>query len=312
MSANNSVKKTAVLFPGQGVTAPEICSYYKLLKNKNPQLVTEYMAKFQTSLDKIYPAEKFEVEKILEDEKSESFLKTVFIQPLIYTLSIITFKLANIKPDFVTGHSLGALSALTAAGVISYDSGIELVVYRGLFMQEASNEQPSGMIAVIGISFDKLNELAQKTGSVLALSNAPTAYVLGCTRDKFQPVQDEAVKAGAAKTIVLPNAGAFHTGFMRPAYEKFNEKLAGVNFQKAEITVVCNTTGSAFIDPDELKKDISDSMISPVNWIRMMEYLKGQGVDLYIESGPGSSLSILARMNGVEREKISHAKDKFV
>ncbi len=307
----NVLNKTAVLFPGQGVIASEICTYYQFLKDKNSLLTAEYITKLQASLDKIYPAEKFDVENILGDEKSESFLKTVFIQPLIYTLSIITFELANIMPDFVTGHSLGAFSALTAGGVISFESGIDLVVYRGLYMQDASVENPSGMIAVIGLSADKIIELERKTGSILALSNAPTAYVLGCRRDNFQLIQDEAVKAGAAKTIVLPNSGAFHTEFMKSAYEKFYAILKQSNFQNAIIPVVCNMTGKATMDKEEIRRDIADSMINPVNWIRMMDFLKNQGTGSFIESGPGSSLSILARMNGVEREKISHVRDRI-
>lgn len=311
MSLESVKNKTAVLFPGQGVAAAEICTYYQFLKDKNPQLTAEYINKFQKSLNSIYPSEQLEVEKILADDKSEGFLKTVFIQPLIYTLSVMTYEMSGLRADFVMGHSLGAFSALTASGALSFDKGVDLVVYRGLFMQEASNVTPSGMIAVIGLDAEKLNLLAQKTGSILALSNAPTAFVLGCERGKFESIQDEASKMGASKTIILPNSGAFHTDFMKPAYDKFNEKLDEAVIQDSVIPVVCNMTGIASVNAGELKKDISDSMINPVNWIRMMEYLKSQEVSSFVESGPGSSMSILARMNGVERDKISHAKDRI-
>lgn len=302
------VKNSVFMFPGQGVPAREICDYFTILNTKDAAKTQKYAQTLQNSLDEINPQGKFEVFKILADNTSDAWNKTDFVQPLIYTLCIITFELMKEKPKFVLGHSLGAFTALTASGAMPFERGCRIVAARGKYMQEASTKQETGMIAVIGIEEDKIQEICNITHTVIALMNAPTAYVIGAPRKLFGKIEEEAVRLGVRKTIILPNSGAFHTAYMREAYEKFNEFIKGDNFEKPLIPVVTNMKGKAFTDPAELKKDIIDSMIHPVNWIRMMEFLKNQNAGSFVEVGPGSSLSILARMNGVDRDKITHAR----
>ena len=176
-------------------------------------------------------------------------------------------------------------------------------------MQEESAKQNTGMCAVLGLTEEKVNEICLKTNTVIALKNAPTAFVIGCLKDLFPQVEDVAKQLGAKKTILLETSGAFHTKYMQKAYTKFNELFTQYPLLTPQIPVVTNIYSTASLDPIELKTDVIESIINPINWIRMMEFLKSNAVNSYIELGPGTSLSSLARLNGIAREQISHAKD---
>jgi [acyl-carrier-protein] S-malonyltransferase len=308
---NSQLNKSAFLFPGQGVLAGEICEYYKFVREKDTQKTDKYINNFQAALSDLALKEKFDSLKILSDQNAKAWLKTSFVQPLTYTLSIITYELIkNIAPpaSFVTGHSLGAFSALTAAEALSFEDGIRLVAMRGKFMQEESEKGHNGMVAVIGLTEQKVMELCVKYGCLIALINAPSAFVVGGKRDAFPSIAQAAMEMGASKTIPLSTSGAFHTKYMQGAYEEF-KKLTKPHFlKKPIIPVVTNINCQASADHRVLEEDIIESFINPVNWSGIMELLKKNSVNSYIEVGPGSSLSSLCRLNGIERENIKHAK----
>lgn len=312
MSANT--KKTAFLFSGQGVQTSIVREYFNFLKNKDSNKTDDFLRILQDSLDIINAQEKIDIKETLENESLALWTKTSFVQPLTYTLSILAFELiqrkglSNYDGAYMLGHSLGAISALTASGSLPFEQGCLVVAARGKFMQEESEKADNGMLAVIGLTKEKVEEICNKTNTTIALINAPTAYVIGCARDIFPQVEQEALKHGAAKTIRLGTSGAFHTKAMQGAYEKLKEFLKQYTFNKPRIPIVSNMQGSATDDPDILKNDIIDSMINPVDWVRMMEFLKSNNVRYYIETGPGTSLMSLSRLNGIEKESILHAK----
>ncbi len=307
-------KKTAFLFSGQGVQTSVVCEHYKFLKNKDVDRTKKFVTELQNSLNEINPQEKFDVEGSLTNESLSSWSKTSFVQPLTYTLSILIFevimdkRLSNYVPTYMLGHSLGAFSALTAAGSLPFEQGCRVVSTRGKFMQEESEKSDNGMVAVIGLMEDEVRKICEKTHTTIALVNGPTAFVIGCPRNVFSQVEQEAVLLGAAKTIRLGTSGAFHTKAMQGAYEKFKEFFGRYPLLKAQIPVVSNMDGIGSVDGEEFRRDCIESIINPVNWMRMMNFLKEKGVDYYIESGPGTSLSSLCRINGIEKEKILHAR----
>lgn len=307
-------EKSAFLFSGQGVQISVVCEHYNFLKNKDEDRSRKFIQILQDSLDEINPQAKFSALEVLANESTDSWEKTSFVQPLTYTLSILTFELFQDKKiskcvaGFMLGHSLGAFSALTAAGSMPFDQGCRIVSARGKFMQEESEKADSGMCAVIGLTEDKVREICRKTNTVIALINGPTAFVIGSPRSSFQLIEDEAVKLGAAKTIRLGTSGAFHTKAMQGAYEKFKEFFGKYTLLKPQVPVVSNMKGIATDDAEELKYDCVESIVNPVNWMRMMNFLKENKAEYYIESGPGTSLSSLCRINGIEKERILHAR----
>lgn len=310
MQNNQSeTKKIVFLFPGQGVLALDIINYYKALKDKDSEKTEEFFGFLQESINEINPEPNFILSEILADEKSLAWGQTAFIQPLTYTLSILTHQILQkekpeITPSFVLGHSLGAFSALTAAGALPFQDGIKIVTARGKFMQEESAKQNTGMCVILGLTEEKINELCTKTNTAIALQNAPTAFVIGCSRDLFPQVEEEAKTLGATKTIRLETSGAFHTPHMQGAYTKFKEFFQ-YELLTPQTPVVTNIYGTATTDPIQLKTDAIESIINPVNWTQMMNFLKTQNIDSYIELGPGTSLLSLSRLNGIEREKLT-------
>jgi [acyl-carrier-protein] S-malonyltransferase len=305
--------QSAFLFPGQGVLPRDVCEYYSFLKSKNANQTEEFIRIFQNALNEVNPQAKFNAMEILANETSSMWSQTAFVQPLTYTLSILTNNLFQNKktvctPSYMLGHSLGAFSALTGAGALTFEQGIKIVTARGKFMQEESEKTNTGMCVILGLKQESINEICQKTGAVIALLNAPTAFTLGSSRDIFPKIEQEAAQLGARKTIRLETSGAFHTKAMQGAYEKFKEFFSTIALQKPQTPVVTNVSGVSSVDPEELKNDVIESIINPVNWMRMINFLKSNTVISYIEIGPGTSLSSLCRINDIPREQILHAK----
>lgn len=310
----NDGKKAAFLFSGQGVQAGIVREHFKFLKNKDSEKTEKFIQKLQNCLDEINSSTDFDVISSLENVSSDCWNKTSFIQPLTYTLSVLTFELVkdnksfNNIPFYMLGHSLGAFSALTAAGSLPFEQGCLVVSARGEFMQEESDRADKGMCVIIGLAEDKIKIICERTNSTIALKNAPTAFVVGCERNIFSQIEKEAALLGATKVIRLDTSGAFHTKAMQGAYEKFKEFFGKYSILKPQMPVVINMKGIATKDIEEIKYDCIESIIHPINWVRMIEFLKNKEVDCYIESGPGNSLSSLSKLNGVEKEKIFQAK----
>jgi malonyl CoA-acyl carrier protein transacylase len=308
-------KKIAFLFPGQGVLPLDVIDYYKFLSSKDIHKTKKFLVYLQDSIDEINPQANFIAQKILDHASDPAWNQTAFLQPLTYTLCTLTYELINkekpatLLPSFVLGHSLGAFSALTAAGALPYEQGIKIVSARGKFMQEESARQNTGMCAILGLTEEKVKEICLKTNTVIALKNAPTAFVIGCSKNLFPQIENIAKQLGAKKTILLETSGAFHTKYMQGAYTRFNKLFTQYPLLTPQIPVVTNIHGTTSLDPIQLKTDVIESIINPVNWIGMMEFLKNNAVNSYIELGPGTSLSSLSRLNGVAREQVSHAKD---
>ncbi len=311
------VKKAAFLFPGQGVLPADLCGYYMFLKSKNADTTEKYIKILQAGLDEINPQAKFNAKENLANEKADAWNMTSFVQPLTYLLSVLTHELikgqslsiAQSVPAFALGHSLGAFSALTASGALDFEQGIKIVAARGKFMQEESEKTDKGMLAILGLTKDKVKEICGKTGCEIALINAPSAFVVVAPRSSFSKIEEEAVSLGSVRTIALATSGAFHTKYMRGTYDKFKEFVKTGFLKQPHVPVVTNIQGIASLDPRELENDVIESIINPINWARMMQFLKNNSVGSFIEVGPGTSLSSLCRLNGVEREQIHHAKE---
>lgn len=304
--------KTAFLFTGQGVSSNEICGYFNFLSSKTASKTKQYLDKLQAALNEINLDAKFEVEKSLNDANDSSWTMTSLVQPVTYLLSVLSYDLwkekVKMSPDFVMGHSLGAFSALSASGVLDFEDGLRCICARGKFMQEVSATSNRGMCAIIGLDEGKVKEICEVANCVIALMNAPSAFVAGGERSRFFELEKLAMEKGARKIMILPTPGAFHTEAMRGAYNKLKVFLKKNMFHESLIPVVTNLYGQASTSADTLYEDVLESVIHPVNWTVMMKFLRDQGIMNYVECGPGGFLSALARLNDVEKDKITHVK----
>ncbi len=236
----------AILFPGQGLRPQDICFYYQLLTDINPELTKQYLSLAQQALEKVQGSSSFKIETALQDEDSEYFQNTSFVQPVVYTLSVLTYEIIrprpglraayeiirpglrnrNIIPKVMAGHSLGEYSALTAAGVVPFAQGIEIVSFRGRVMQEACDETPSKLVSIRGLTEDEVRQgVCKETLAMIALINAPKLIVVGCATEDLPTIEQRAEEAGGQRVQRLDTAGAFHTLFMQRAASELEQFL---------------------------------------------------------------------------------------
>lgn len=237
---------------------------------------------------------------------AEELDSTVYSQPGIFVTSLAALeKLRSESPDLVAncgaaaGLSLGEYTALVFAGVMDFDSGLRLVQQRGEAMQEASDKTPSGMVSILGVEREKIEEICQQArqSDVLQIANllCPGNIVVSGHNAACLRAAELAEKAGAMKVVPLAVAGAFHTPIMQPADQRLATALSGVTLSKPRIPVVSNVDAQPHDDPNEIRKLLVAQLIQPVRWEDSLRYLLAQGYDQFYEVGPGRVLKGLLK-----------------
>ena len=193
------------------------------------------------------------------------------------------------------GLSLGEWSALHMAGSLSFEDTVRVLEARGRFMQDACEEQDSGMVSVIGLSADELDRIVQETGVSISNLNSPGQTVLSGERKAIDGAAELAKSAGAKRVVPLKVAGAYHSPLMASAATRLGEMLEGVPITKPGLPVVSNATGGPHGDADGIRRDTVRQVTETVRWCEDIEWLKSQGVGQYVECGPGKVLSGLIR-----------------
>lgn len=306
----------AILFPGQGLAPSDICSYSQLLESINPDLVHQNLLLAQRALDQHHGEGIFKIEQALKDPSSPEFGKTSFVQPLVYILSVMSYEIMrpglsrrNLVPKVMAGHSLGEYSALTAAGVVPFEKGIEIVLFRGKVMQQACEEKESKLTSIRGLSWETVrDEICSKSMAEIALVNAPDLTVVGSAPDQIPQIEQLAQEIGQRggqrfRVRILDTAGAFHTSFMKKPAAKLDEFLPAYNFANPDLPLVPNLTGQLTRSGVTLRNHAVESMVNPVLWAKSLQTIKELGIQLFVESGPGSSMTDLNALNGIPREQ---------
>ena len=278
--------KTAFIFPGQG--------------SQKPQMGLEFLdnPKGQNLLEQTQKVLDFSVLELLEDEHSTKLHETKYTQPLLLFVSKLILQFLEeegFHPDIVAGLSLGEYSALMASGALSYEEALMLVSKRGEWMQEAANQNAGSMAAILGLEdevIEKVCKELQEQGLLVSPANynTPGQLVIGGKKDAVEIAVEKLKEQGAKRAIVLPVSGAFHTELMTPAAEKFNDFIETISFQTPSIPVLSNVTGVQHSIP--IKAEILTQQIThSVKWKQNVEWMLEQGVRVFVEIGPGKSLS---------------------
>jgi [acyl-carrier-protein] S-malonyltransferase len=279
-------QNTAFIFPGQG-------SQYEGMANsfRDDAIAKPFLDAFSAIMKYSFI-----------DLSNEELSSTQITQPALFTMSCIHFthlKKQNIFPQYVAGHSLGEYSALYAAGVFSYEQGLELVAYRGFLMHEASQKNSGTMAAIIGLNHEKVSFLcdqAQETGLVEAVNiNSDKQIVISGNHQAVDLVCQKAKEHGAKRAILLPVSAPFHSSLMRQIREKFMQKLESIPFRRAELMVIQNVDACVHQESQMIKSNLISQLYSPVKWVACMQELKSRGAQSFIECGPGKVLSSLGR-----------------
>jgi [acyl-carrier-protein] S-malonyltransferase len=255
-----------------------------------------------------------DVAALLLHADQETLTQTANAQLATFVLSLVVLDAVErlgLEPSACAGHSLGEYTALVASGALSYEDGLRLVAERGAAMQDAAENAPGTMAAVLGLEDDAAEAACQRAeGDVwVANYNAPGQVVLAGSREALDAAATIAKSLGAKRVLPIPVGGAFHTPYMAPARDRLRKALQHVVFHEPEPVVYANVDARPHEGPDEWAGLLSAQLCSPVRWRQTLLALFEDGMRSYVELGPGGVLTGLARrvLDPVDASPISVA-----
>jgi [acyl-carrier-protein] S-malonyltransferase len=279
----------AFTFPGQGSQRPGMGAAW--VEHPSWELVGEATA-----------AAGRDVAHLLLEADAEELKATRNSQLATFVLSAVVLDAVErlgAAPARVAGHSLGEYTALVASGAVGFEEGVGLVCERGEAMQAAAQEHEGTMAAVLGLDDDQVEIACRVTeGDVwVANYNAPGQVVIAGHPDAVDRAGAAAKRLGAKRTLSLPVSGAFHTPFMGPAADRLEKAIADTDLREPDVPVYANVDARTHHDegpaawPDLLRAQLT----SPVRWRQILHRLDDEGVSTFVEVGPGSALTGMAK-----------------
>ena len=289
------MSKIAFLFPGQGAQAVGMC---RELDQEVPAV--------RSLFDRAAEVLGFDLRRLCLEGPAEALEATDVSQPAIFVASLAALEsLRETNPDAVegcrgaAGLSLGEYTALTFAGALDFEAGLEVVRRRGQAMQAASTASPSGMVSVLGLDEAKVDELCGRVGASGRIWKAnmlgPGNIVVSGDASAMEAVEPVAQELGAMKVVRLAVAGAFHTPLMKPADEQLAEVLSRVEVRAPRIPVYSNVDAAPHEDPEEIRRILVTQVLQGVRWDESMRRMIADGFDTFYEIGPGRVLTGLLK-----------------
>ncbi len=230
---------------------------------------------------------------------------TINTQPALFVHSIAVLQTirsmsGNLVPSFVAGHSMGELSALVAAGALSFSDGLKLVRARGELMKRAGDLSPGGMAAVMGLDIPQIEALCLDASTPaeivqVANDNCPGQVVISganAALDRLQPLLEQ---AGARRVIRLAVSIAAHSPYMSTSQNDFNEAVASTGIKTALIPIISNITARPMVSADQIKNDLQNQLTHRVRWTESVQFMISQGITNFYEVGNGSVLCGLVK-----------------
>ena len=233
--------------------------------------------------------------------------RTINSQPAILTTSLAclaaTSEQAGVdlvpKVHFLAGHSLGEYTALAAAGVLDIGEAVWLVRERGRLMQEACEQCPGAMAAILDLGEDVVEQVCRETGTQIANINTPGQIVISGEEANIEKAMELASARGARRTVPLKVSGAFHSYLMGPAMDGMVKALDAVHFRNPSTPVIANCTGKPMTAIWDVKEELTQQLCGCVRWRDSISYMVGEGVTSFVEFGPGGVLTgMVKRITG--------------
>jgi [acyl-carrier-protein] S-malonyltransferase len=283
--------KIAFVFPGQASQYPGM----------GKELAERYPAA-RAVFDEADKALGFSISRLCFEGSDEELKLTANTQPAILTCSVAAYRVVaekGIMPDFVAGHSLGEYSALVAAGALKFSDAVQIVRKRGTYMQEAVPAGEGAMAAVMGLSpavvIDACKRAAEGKVCSPANLNSPEQTVISGHADAVKRAVEIASQLGAKRAVILPVSAPFHCALMMPAQEKLEKLLRATQFSTLRIPLVTNVDADTETSGDEARDALIRQVTMPVRWEESVRELIDEGVNTFVEIGPGRVLSGLLR-----------------
>ena len=235
---------------------------------------------------------------MVQEGPIESLSQTENTQPALLIAGVAAWRvwqdLGGAKPEMMAGHSLGEYTALVAAGALSFSDGVALVRDRGRYMQEAVPAGEGGMAAIIGLEDQRVIEVCAEVAGDDVLQavnfNAPGQVVIAGSAAAIERAAPAMKAAGAKRALPLPVSIPAHSKLMSPASERLAERLASIDVVLPTIPVLHNCNVSLANSAEEVKANLVSQLDSPVRWVESVVSMHQQGIETFIESGPGKVL----------------------
>ena len=288
----------AFLFPGQGA---QTVGMGKDLYDAVPAA--------KAIFDEADQALGFPLSQLCFEGPMETLTQTINTQPAILTASVAAYEAARdalqakgLTPAYTAGHSLGEYSALVAAGSMTFTDAVKLVRERGRLMQAAGDEREGAMAAVMGMPEDQLQAICEANGVDMANLNSAEQIVISGSKEGIEAAQKAAEEGGARRVVPLTVSAAFHSSLMDPAVPGMRTALESASISAPTYPVIGNVTAQPLETADEITDELARQIRSSVQWFRTVEYLRDNGVTMFVEIGPGKVLTGLVKRTFAEAE----------
>ncbi|HTR45780.1 MAG TPA: ACP S-malonyltransferase [Verrucomicrobiae bacterium] len=285
------MSKLAFLFPGQA-------SQYSGMGRELADNFPESRAVF----DQADRALEFPISKLCFDGSEDDLKQTENQQPAILTVSVAAYlalEARGVTPDIVAGHSLGEYSALVAAGSLDFSEAVKLVRKRGRYMQEAVPAGEGAMAAILGLSPADVAEVCKKAAAGEVVSpanlNSPEQTVIAGTAAAVKRAVEIASQSGAKRAVILAVSAPFHCSLLMPAQQRLEVDLRAAAFGPLRVPLITNVDAEAVTSGEEAREALVRQVTLPVRWLESVREMIDQGVNIFVEVGPGKVLSGLLR-----------------
>ena len=283
--------KLALIFPGQG---SQQVGMGRAVAEAHPEARAVFESA-DTTLN-------FSLSKLCFDGPADQLKLTENTQPAILATSTALYRVLaahGIEPDFVAGHSLGEYSALVAAGCLRFEDAVILVRNRGRYMQEAVPVGEGAMAAILGLPLREVEALCEEVaeGEVVepANLNGPGQIVIAGHNAAVNRAAEAAKGRGAKRAILLPVSAPFHCQLMKPAQDRLERDFAEATFSEPRVPVISNVDAAPVRTAEQVQDALTRQVASPVRWEESVRTLVEEGVNQFVEVGPGKVLTGLVR-----------------
>jgi [acyl-carrier-protein] S-malonyltransferase len=287
----------AFLFPGQGSQSVGM----------GKELAEQHSVARQT-FEEADEALGYKLSRLCFEGPEDQLRLTEITQPAILAASVAAWRVLDekgLKPGFAAGHSLGEYSAHVAAGTLSFADAVRTVRKRGKYMQEAVPVGVGTMAAILGMEFEKVaavcHDASQGEVCEPANINSPEQIVISGHTAAVERAAKLADDRGAKRARLLPVSAPFHCSLMKPAQDRLATDLSSISFADPAVSVVCNADAALIKDANRSRDALIRQVTGSVRWEQSMRVLIAQGVQTFVEVGPGKVLCGLMRQ--IDRSK---------